>query len=143
MSRFRWLGLALAGLAMVLPVAHARAESSMIAAAVMAPKSFWVKKPAGGSVAGHEQVASKTGKTAAKTHGGANVGATSGAKKNDSIALELAGTKSVPWSIVVGLTLLTLLPALLLSMTPMVRLLVVFHFCGRRLGHRLLRRTRF
>ena len=41
---------------------------------------------------------------------------------------------STPWSIVVGLTLLTLLPALLLSMTPMVRLLVVFHFLRQALG---------
>jgi flagellar biosynthetic protein FliP len=131
-SRFRWLGLALAGVAMALPAAHARAESSMIAA-VMAPESFWVKRSAGSSVAGHEQAASKTGK-GVKAHGGANAVATSGAKKSDSIASELAGTKSVPWSIVVGLTLLTLLPALLLSMTPMVRLLVVFHFLRQALG---------
>jgi flagellar biosynthetic protein FliP len=40
----------------------------------------------------------------------------------------------VPWSIVIGLTLLTLLPAILLSMTPMVRLLVVFHFLRQALG---------
>jgi flagellar biosynthetic protein FliP len=44
------------------------------------------------------------------------------------------GSQSVPWSIVVGLTLLTLLPALLLSMTPLVRLLVVFHFLRQALG---------
>lgn len=41
---------------------------------------------------------------------------------------------SVPWSIVVLLTLLTLLPALLLCMTPFVRLLVVFHFLRQALG---------
>lgn len=41
---------------------------------------------------------------------------------------------SVPWSIVILLTLLTLLPALLLSMTPFVRLLVVFHFLRQALG---------
>ncbi len=41
---------------------------------------------------------------------------------------------SVPWSVVVLLTLLTLLPALLLSMTPFVRLLVVFHFLRQALG---------
>ena len=41
---------------------------------------------------------------------------------------------SVPWTIVVLLTLLTLLPALLLSMTPFVRLLVVFHFLRQALG---------
>lgn len=43
-------------------------------------------------------------------------------------------TQSVPWAIVLGLTLLTLLPALLLSMTPLVRLLVVFHFLRQALG---------
>jgi flagellar biosynthetic protein FliP len=41
---------------------------------------------------------------------------------------------SVPWTIVVLLTLLTLLPALLLSMTPFVRLLVIFHFLRQALG---------
>jgi len=41
---------------------------------------------------------------------------------------------SVPWNIVVLLTVLTLLPALMLSMTPFVRLLVVFHFLRQALG---------
>jgi flagellar biosynthetic protein FliP len=41
---------------------------------------------------------------------------------------------SVPWSIVIVLTVLTLLPAILLSMTPFVRLLVVFHFLRQALG---------
>jgi len=40
----------------------------------------------------------------------------------------------VPWTIVVVLTLLTILPALLLSMTPLVRLLIVFHFLRQALG---------
>jgi flagellar biosynthetic protein FliP len=135
MRRFGWLGLALVGLAVALPAAPARAEGSTMIAVVMAPESFWVKKPAGSSVATHEQAASKSGKTGVKVRGsGSSAETTSGAKKNDSIASELAGTKSVPWSIVVGLTLLTLLPALLLSMTPMVRLLVVFHFLRQALG---------
>jgi flagellar biosynthetic protein FliP len=43
------------------------------------------------------------------------------------------GTGS-PWAIVLGLTLLTLLPSILLAMTPMVRLLVVFHFLRQALG---------
>lgn len=46
----------------------------------------------------------------------------------------LGGSGSLPWNIVVLLTLLTLLPALLLSMTPFVRLLVVFHFLRQALG---------
>jgi flagellar biosynthetic protein FliP len=48
--------------------------------------------------------------------------------------LEIAGNGAVPWTIVFLLTFLTLLPALLLSMTPMVRLLVVFHFLRQALG---------
>jgi flagellar biosynthetic protein FliP len=45
-----------------------------------------------------------------------------------------AANSSVPWTIVFTLTLLTLLPAIILSMTPMVRLLVVFHFLRQALG---------
>lgn len=41
---------------------------------------------------------------------------------------------SAPWNIVVLLTVLTLLPALILCMTPFVRLLVVFHFLRQALG---------
>ena len=41
---------------------------------------------------------------------------------------------SVPWNIVVLLTLLTLLPALVVAMTPFARLLVVFHFLRQALG---------
>lgn len=41
---------------------------------------------------------------------------------------------SLPWTIVVVLTLLTLLPALVLAMTPFVRLLVIFHFLRQALG---------
>jgi flagellar biosynthetic protein FliP len=41
---------------------------------------------------------------------------------------------SVPWNILVMLTVLTLLPAIVLSMTPFVRLLVVFHFLRQALG---------
>jgi flagellar biosynthetic protein FliP len=55
-------------------------------------------------------------------------------KNNDTIAQAIEANRSVPWSIVLGLTLLTLLPALLLSITPMVRLLVVFHFLRQALG---------
>ena len=46
----------------------------------------------------------------------------------------MGGNGSVPWGIVVLLTLLTLLPAILLCMTPFVRLLLVFHFLRQALG---------
>jgi len=61
-------------------------------------------------------------------------GSSKDAIKNGSIADALTSNRSVPWAIVLGLTLLTLLPALLLAMTPMVRLLVVFHFLRQALG---------
>lgn len=41
---------------------------------------------------------------------------------------------SVPWNIVVLLTLLTIVPALLVSLTPFTRLLVVFHLLRQALG---------
>ena len=41
---------------------------------------------------------------------------------------------STPWTIVFALTLITLLPAILMCMTPLVRLLVVFHFLRQALG---------
>jgi flagellar biosynthesis protein FliP len=44
------------------------------------------------------------------------------------------GSGSVPWNIVVLLTLLTLLPALVVALTPFTRLLIVFHFLRQALG---------
>jgi flagellar biosynthesis protein FliP len=41
---------------------------------------------------------------------------------------------STPWTILIVLTLITLLPAILMCMTPLVRLLVVFHFLRQALG---------
>jgi flagellar biosynthesis protein FliP len=42
--------------------------------------------------------------------------------------------ESVPWSIIVLLTALTLIPSILLCMTPFARLLIVFHFLRQALG---------
>ena len=41
---------------------------------------------------------------------------------------------SMPWTVLILFTVLTLLPALLLSMTPFVRILIVFHFLRQALG---------
>jgi flagellar biosynthetic protein FliP len=99
--------------------ANQAAEANRTAAARRAVAAGGAKKSSAG-----------TGKRAAAT-----VGASAGAPLGlDSIASQLKSQQSVPWSIVLGLTLLTLLPALLLSMTPMVRLLVVFHFLRQALG---------
>lgn len=128
----RWFVLTMAGLMTPLPLVHAQTARPRTAPVEAVPASFWVKQPDRSAAEHARKTGSKNG------HGfEANLNAaanSSGAKKNDSIASELAGSKSVPWSIVVGLTLLTLLPALLLSMTPLVRLLVVFHFLRQALG---------
>jgi flagellar biosynthetic protein FliP len=120
---------------MRMPAAQAmEIGNPQLAAAVTSPESFWVKHSAGsGANREHSNIVGHGSNVAARVNVGSPKDA-EGLKKNNSIASELAGTKSVPWSIVVGLTLLTLLPALLLSMTPLVRLLVVFHFLRQALG---------
>jgi flagellar biosynthesis protein FliP len=131
-------GLWSVGLGLVLMVAtpvraaHAlEIESPRMIAAVTPAESFWVKS----SAAERERRSGAGRKSKPSAKAAADFAKdTDGVKKNHSIASELAGSKSVPWSIVLGLTLLTLLPALLLSMTPLVRLLVVFHFLRQALG---------
>jgi flagellar biosynthetic protein FliP len=44
------------------------------------------------------------------------------------------GGGSVPWNVVVMLTALTLIPSILVCMTPFARLLIVFHFLRQALG---------
>ena len=53
-----------------------------------------------------------------------------------AVPLQIAGSPggSVPWSIVILLTALTLIPAILMCMTPFARLLIVFHFLRQALG---------
>ncbi len=48
--------------------------------------------------------------------------------------LRIVGNGTVPWTIIFVLTFLTLIPAILLAITPIVRLLVVFHFLRQALG---------
>lgn len=50
------------------------------------------------------------------------------------LSTRLRGADSTPWTILFVLTLITLLPAILMAMTPLVRLLVVFHFLRQALG---------
>jgi len=55
---------------------------------------------------------------------------------NTGGVLQIQGLQgeSVPWSIVVLLTVLTLIPSILLCVTPFARLLIVFHFLRQALG---------
>jgi flagellar biosynthetic protein FliP len=129
----RWLALAVL---MAMPSPVMLGQQTLLASSD-SPESFWVKRDAGKS--NNAGVVKKTaGKTGSKTHSreiaASPAANAAGSNKKDSIASELESNRSTPWSIVVGLTLLTLLPALLLSMTPLVRLLVVFHFLRQALG---------
>lgn len=47
---------------------------------------------------------------------------------------KLHASDSTPWTILFVLTLITLVPAILMAMTPLVRLTVVFHFLRQALG---------
>lgn len=57
---------------------------------------------------------------------------------NTGVSLQMPGLSvhgdSTSWTILALMTLLTLLPALLLSATPFVRILVIFHFLRQALG---------
>ncbi len=50
------------------------------------------------------------------------------------LSTKLQPSNATPWTILFVLTLITLLPAILMAMTPLVRLLVVFHFLRQALG---------
>lgn len=56
------------------------------------------------------------------------------ANKGNSIKVPGLPGESVPWSVIVLLTALTLIPSILLCMTPFARLLIVFHFLRQALG---------
>jgi flagellar biosynthesis protein FliP len=58
------------------------------------------------------------------------------AANNQGLGLQIKGIPgaNVPWSIVIMLTALTLIPSILLCVTPFARLLIVFHFLRQALG---------
>ncbi len=100
--------------------------------------SFWVKRQPAALRTAHEGNRKATGKTDPRktaSHEASTAKETAPAiHAKESIEDAMKINHSVPWSIVLGLTLLTLIPALLLSITPLVRLLVVFHFLRQALG---------
>ena len=55
-------------------------------------------------------------------------------QSNDGIQIQGVPGSNVPWSIVALLTALTLLPSVLICITPFARLLIVFHFLRQALG---------
>ena len=115
-----------------------------------ADQSFWVHRPADRTVAAQLPPYHAASYSALPAQGGAarasasqptapahRSTSTPAATKpagDRSISEALAIGNSSPWAVVTGLTLMTLIPAILLAMTPLVRLLVVFHFLRQALG---------
>lgn len=111
---FKWLRV---GTLITFGVLHSNVLAQQVT------ESFWVKRSPSG---GRTQISRKRAvppEDKASQNG-----------DRSSWLTALNSGQSTPWSIVFGLTFLTLLPALLLSMTPLVRLLVVFHFLRQALG---------
>jgi flagellar biosynthetic protein FliP len=77
-------------------------------------------------------LADGSGSSKTETSGGPSAASQSGL----GTGLQITGTpgNSVPWSIIIMLTALTLIPSVLVCMTPFARLLIVFHFLRQALG---------
>jgi len=123
-------------LGLISPVTPAQ-QGKHSAATTGVQQSFWVKRTRTVPRAMMEKPKRSVGNARTNNSSGENRQQRNSAAAADvkgSIEDALKANQSVPWSIVLGLTLLTLLPALLLSFTPLVRLLVVFHFLRQALG---------
>ena len=69
-----------------------------------------------------------------RIEGSASNSAASSAGAGGGLQITGAPGNTVPWSIVILLTALTLIPSVLVCMTPFARLLIVFHFLRQALG---------
>lgn len=118
---FKWFRM---GTLLALSVLHSNVLAQQVT------ESFWVKRGPGG----HNHIKAISIPSSSRSLAVAAVDKPTQGADRSSWLTALGSGQSTPWSIVVGLTLLTLLPALLLSMTPLVRLLVVFHFLRQALG---------
>jgi len=112
--------------AVAAPSAHARpaqASGSLDNWAMPAPAHSALRSAAIKPISTHP-VSSKPAATSQKSPAAGGAG------------LQIQGLpgSSVPWSIVIMLTALTLIPSLLLCVTPFARLLIVFHFLRQALG---------
>jgi flagellar biosynthesis protein FliP len=98
----------------------------ILALLLLSLKSVAQRKHAGMPVRSPVATSATKGTSASSGAGGITV---------RSLADELNSSRiGSSWVIALSLTLLTLLPAIILAMTPMVRLLVVFHFLRQALG---------
>jgi flagellar biosynthetic protein FliP len=131
MMRIPWTKLALLSVLLIAAAACARAQERLVApnpapAARMIQPPVPVQAPSVGQMMTSQRMTSSPLQSSerglALSPGGPNLPIPGGPGGN------------VPWAIVVMLTLLTLIPSILLCMTPFARLLIVFHFLRQALG---------
>ena len=117
-------------LCMALIAASANAAQLPVGARAIDLAGFWQFQP---------PIASQTAplpSAAAPVHQAPLAGTQSNPTAPDPNELRITGVGggSTQWSIVVLLTILTIIPSLLICMTPFARLLIVFHFLRQALG---------
>ena len=142
-----WRGAIGAGLAVALAVPGAAAQAAPPAGAAANPgTTVAANAPAGAApTAAANPAAKAAASTAPASRPSHPTVRPSGVRNqlNPSVlpglprgGIQLQGVPggSVPWSIIILLTGLTLIPSLLLCVTPFARLLIVFHFLRQALG---------
>jgi len=86
------------------------------------------------SVASPAPIQSAPGSITLSGNGPLSTSPKTGQPNNNTLTLTGLGGGSAQWTIVVLLTFLTLIPSILICMTPFARLLIVFHFLRQALG---------
>lgn len=118
MSRSLWMKVLLCGAMLIVLKANLKAS--------VRPAPVLAMQVAGGT-AGSASPGMRSGPLSSRP---------SAAAQGSANDLRISGLRgnSAPWTIVVLLTFLTLIPSILLCMTPFARLLIVFHFLRQALG---------
>lgn len=130
-SLYAWLLVA----ALVFPLTHRPAYAQ--AATSAASSANAADAPTASSNAAGQQAApslTNSSTSPPRNSGGSRLPAPAANPANANLSINGLGSSSAPWTIVVLLTLLTLIPSLMICVTPFARLLVVFHFLRQALG---------
>lgn len=110
------------------PIIQAQLAGPVTATAQSAGTAAGQADPASANAGPSANVAGDAANQPAETHARPRTPRPSG------LRISGLGSSSAPWTIVVLLTFLTLIPSLMICVTPFARLLVVFHFLRQALG---------
>ncbi len=122
----------LLGLGLLATIGTARAHAQAGGAPQVSASEFWGAPGSNRNVSGKSQqppVLKGAGSTAGISKSPLDMVVTP-----NELRVSGFGSSSAPWTIVLLLTALTLIPSLLICVTPFARLLVVFHFLRQALG---------